>query len=114
MAHNHSRRSASGREAQVAYLNERFLESADARTLRIAAEYLEPQSRLRRAGVENSVVFFGSARILSREAAEQRLRDLDRNLTETGLRDGAGMTAARMALQMSQYYEEARELARKI
>ena len=101
--------------SSLAYQNERFMESADARTLRIAAEYLEPQVRLRRAAVQNTVVFFGSARLMSRADARERLRLLlaSRKSPNPGpspeeLRD------ARMALHMSQYYEQARELARLI
>ncbi len=47
----------------VAYLNESFLESADARPLRIVSEYLEPLSHFRGEKVRDTVVFFGSARI---------------------------------------------------
>jgi len=100
---------------RLAYRNERFLESADARTLRIMAEYLEPQVRLRRAGVQNTVVFFGSARMLPRDEAVKRLRELE----SQGKGGGSPVTAgqlreARTAVQMSRYYEDARELARLI
>jgi uncharacterized protein (TIGR00730 family) len=47
----------------VAYENERFLESDDARPLRILAEYLEPLQRFRTYGIRDTIVFFGSARI---------------------------------------------------
>lgn len=47
----------------VAYLNESFLESADARPLRILSEYLEPLSHFRDSKIQDTVVFFGSARI---------------------------------------------------
>ncbi len=47
----------------VAYLNERFLTSDDARPLRILAEYLEPLQRFRRARIHDTIVFFGSARL---------------------------------------------------
>jgi uncharacterized protein (TIGR00730 family) len=47
----------------VAYLNETFLESADARALRILAEYLEPLSHFRDEKIQDTIVFFGSARI---------------------------------------------------
>lgn len=99
---------------RIAYRNDRFLESADARTLRIISEYIEPQSRLRRAGVQNTVVFFGSARILPREEALRRQREL-----ETAAKGGptprpGELKAARVAVHMSRYYEEARELARLI
>ena len=64
-------------QPQLAYRSERFLESADARTLRILAEYLEPQVRLRRAGVQNTVVFFGSARFVPHDEAMKRLHELE-------------------------------------
>ena len=46
----------------VAYRNELFLDSSDARPLRILYEYLEPLSHFRREGVRDTIVFFGSAR----------------------------------------------------
>jgi uncharacterized protein (TIGR00730 family) len=100
----------------VAYRNDKFMDSADARTIRIVAEYSEPQVRLRKAGIQNTVVFFGSARIQSREESLRRLSELDIRGTNGG---GAPPTpaelkAARQALQMSCYYEDARELARLI
>ena len=47
----------------VAYLNESFLESADARPLRILSEYLEPLSHFRAENIQDTIVFFGSARL---------------------------------------------------
>src|SRR5438093_6906535 len=56
-----------------AYFNIDFLKSKDARILRILSEYLEPASRLKWKRVEDTIVFFGSARASSREDAEKRL-----------------------------------------
>jgi uncharacterized protein (TIGR00730 family) len=69
----------------VAYLNERFLNSPDARALRILAEYLEPLSHFRHQKIRDTVVFFGSARLredgpLGRYYTEAR--ELARILTE--------------------------------
>jgi len=86
-----------------AYANETFLNSKDARALRILAEYLEPRSRFERHKVEDTIVFMGSARTLSREQAGAALRK-----AESG---GGDIEGARMALRMSAYYEAARELA---
>jgi uncharacterized protein (TIGR00730 family) len=99
----------------LAYRNLRFLESADARTLRILSEYLEPLARLRRAGIQNTVVFFGSARTPSREMALRRLRELENQL-KAGNRapSAAELKKARMDAHMARYYEHARELARLI
>jgi uncharacterized protein (TIGR00730 family) len=89
-----------------AYMNQRFLDSRDARELRILAEYLEPLSRFRRLHVNDTIVFMGSARLLSREAATTAL--------STAEQSGADTTAARTALEMSAYYEAARELAHRL
>lgn len=89
-----------------AYLNESFLGSRSARSLRILSEYLEPESRFSHYAVDDTVVFLGSARLKSREDAEQAL-----SRAEAGESDVA---AARRDLDMSAYYEAARELARRI
>lgn len=56
----HKRRKTERRP--VAYLNESFLESPDARPLRIVSEYLEPLSHFRAEKIQDTIVFFGSAR----------------------------------------------------
>ena len=89
-----------------AYHNPRFLESRDARALRILAEYLEPLSRFQRQSVQDTIVFMGSARILSREAAAAALAEAEKS--------GDGIAAARTALELSSYYEAARELAHRL
>jgi uncharacterized protein (TIGR00730 family) len=89
-----------------AYHNIGFLNSKDARALRMLAEYLEPQSRFAYHRVEDTVVFMGSARIRSRADAEEMLRQ-----AEAGHSD---VETARMALKMSAYYEAARELAARL
>jgi uncharacterized protein (TIGR00730 family) len=71
--------------ARPAYEQPGFLESDEARPLRILAEYLEPLERFRRAGVHDTIVFFGSARLkpdgpLGRYYAEAR--ELARLVTE--------------------------------
>jgi len=51
------------RRPRLAYENREFLESDDGRALRILAEYLEPLRRFRREHVQETIVFFGSARL---------------------------------------------------
>ena len=100
---------------KLAYRNERFMDSADGRTLRIAAEYLEPQVRLRRASVQNTAVFFGSSRVLPADKARERLREvMARARCGSPPPTSEELRAARMALRMSKYYEGARELAHLI
>jgi uncharacterized protein (TIGR00730 family) len=94
------------RSAVKAYANETFLNSKDARSLRMLAEYLEPKSRFDRHHVEDTIVFMGSARTPSRGQAEEALRKAEA--------EGGDVEAARMGLKMSFYYEAARELARRL
>jgi uncharacterized protein (TIGR00730 family) len=82
--------------SEKAYKNMDFLMSREARTVRMLAEYLEPQTRFRRYRVTDTVVFFGSARARSREAVEEGTADTERTQQE---------------LRLSRYYEDARRLA---
>jgi uncharacterized protein (TIGR00730 family) len=59
----------------VAYLNETFLESPDARGLRILSEYLEPLSHFRDEKIQDTIVFFGSARIAEEGPLGEYYRD---------------------------------------
>ena len=52
-----------GDRRPVAYLNEQFLNSPDARAIRILSEFLEPLAHFRRQKIRDTVVFFGSARV---------------------------------------------------
>ena len=89
--------------AEKAYRNEDFLNSKNARALRILAEYLEPRSRFEQYKVEDTIVFMGSARIRPRAEAEAALKR-----AQAGKGDPA---QAQTALRMSAYYESARDLA---
>src|SRR5207302_4658614 len=60
----------------LAYLNQEFLESNDSRPIRILSEYLEPLRRFKDQKIQDTVVFFGSARVDSRERAERALQTL--------------------------------------
>ena len=63
--------------APLAYENPEFLNGADGRLMRIVAEYLEPLARFRREHIQDTVVFFGSARFRGREEADHELELLD-------------------------------------
>jgi len=96
----------------MAYLMRDFLESEEGRPMRILAEYLEPLSRFRAHDIQDTVVFFGSARMRSREHAERALNRLTRRHAN-GKQEGADAQIARCrkALEWSRYYEDARRLA---
>src|SRR5579863_6895952 len=74
-----------GGRRPVAYLNEQFLNSPDARALRILAEFLEPLAHFRREKIRDTVVFFGSARLREDGPLSQYYHDartLAKSLTE--------------------------------
>jgi len=54
---------------EKAYKDREFLSSRDTRMIRILSEYAQPQQRFEEEAVENTVVFFGSARIKDLEEA---------------------------------------------
>ena len=89
-----------------AYKNPGFLESRDARALRILSEYIEPESRFEELEVKDTIVVFGSARIRSREKALEELAEAERL--------GEGVEAAQKRLEFSKYYEQTRELSRRL
>jgi len=97
----------------LAYSNADFLDSDEARPIRILSEYLEPLRRFREQQIQDTVVFFGSARVDSRERAELALRTLrargEHNADSTF---EAELTKSRKAVEWARYYEDARELAR--
>ena len=103
------------KSSPVAYQNEPFLDSPDGRILRILAEYQEPLARFRREQIQDTVVFFGSARFHGRKEAAKNLAALEN--------DRAGKPAAKYQqelklaqanLDMARYYEDARQLAQML
>lgn len=108
-----------GEHPDKAYRNLGFLESPDARVVRILCEFLEPQARFNKHRIRDTVVFFGSARIPSREDAEAHLKNVRARALQakgTGAESEAAEAerAAERALKMSGYYEDAAELAERL
>jgi len=109
--------------APMAYLNPEFLNSPDGRLLRILSEYQEPLSRFRREKIQDTVVFFGSARFASLPDAQNALTILEKPGSakpaspqqQPGANDGdalqAALKRAHAGVEMARYYEEARRLA---
>src|SRR5215212_11079235 len=88
------------------------MESTEARPIRLLAEYLDPLRRFKAQNIQDTVVFFGSARVLSRTLAQRNLTRLE-NSTSRGPSDyKAALKRSRKALEWSRYYEDARQLAK--
>ena len=120
---------AVGTPAPLAYFNTDYLNSPDGRILRILSEYAEPLSRFRREKIQDTVVFFGSARFASLSEAEKKLIILEKPGSANPAapeqqamerieadRDAlqALLVRAHAGVEMARYYEEARKLARML
>src|SRR5438105_858267 len=90
--------------APMAYENPEFLNSPDGRLLRIMSEYVEPLARFRREQIQDTVVFFGSARFPSNEIARKAMQ-------EAGASAEAQQKLAKAGIEMARYYEDARRMA---
>jgi uncharacterized protein (TIGR00730 family) len=113
--------------APLAYENSNFLNSADGRLIRIVSEFLEPLARFRREQIQDTVVFFGSARFRGREEAGHALELLENTgslrpapsdeqpAAAREIRAGKATELQRKravaAVEMARYYEDARRLA---
>jgi len=100
-----------------AYNNLDFLNSPDARTVRILCEFLEPLQRFRENNIKGTVVFFGSSRILPEKRAKARLKDVQKKVASSRRRTPSLLAQLRQAengVKMSWYYSEALTLAKEI
>jgi uncharacterized protein (TIGR00730 family) len=99
--------------APLAYDNESFLKGPDGRPLRILAEYAEPLARFRHEKIQDTVVFFGSARFSSLRHAEGAAQRLDppRGGGHSSPEAKSRSYRAKRAVDMARYYEDARRLA---
>jgi hypothetical protein len=114
-------------QAPLAYENGDFLGSPDGRMLRILAEYQEPMARFRRERIQDTVVFFGSARFRALDVASSELELLANTGSaqpapeheqparpeeiESGEASALKLRLAEAAVEMARYYEDARTLA---
>ncbi len=99
---------------QRAYLNQEFMSSPQARTIRVITELTEPHLRFKKYNVRNTVVMFGSARTLPLEQARAQYDEVKALIARgecSGAECSARLRSAEMNLRSAPYYEACRELA---
>jgi uncharacterized protein (TIGR00730 family) len=99
--------------------NPKFMTSTPARPIRILAEYLHPLAQLKKEGIGDTIVMFGSARIESHETSAARLTRMRETntarMSKAKLKKhNLALREAKNALEMSRYYEEARQLSHRL
>ena len=97
---------------EKSYNNREFLNSPDARVIRLIAEFLEPARRFKHEGIRDTIVFFGSARIKPRAEALKSLKEISKK--RKGPASAKAIADAKVALEMSRYYEDAVELSKML
>ena len=95
------------------YKDSTFMASPDARTLRILSEYLGPLSCFHREKIKDTIVFFGSARAIPKDQAEEEYREVLKAKSKSEKSDHAvALQRAKQRLELAVYYDEAVELSR--
>ncbi|MDR0484331.1 MAG: LOG family protein [Alphaproteobacteria bacterium] len=91
------------------------LNSREARLYRIVSEYIKAKDKLEVQHIHNTIVMYGSARILSKEEAEKNLKLAQENLktAKDKLLAEKFLKKAEYKHEISEYYEKTRELAYK-
>ena len=100
-----------------AYSNKEFLNSHEARPIRVQCELIEPDNRLRNQGVENTIVFFGSARSKPLQEAKAELSDYaDKHPNESEMTDEEvrELNKRKRIVKLSKYYEDAVKLSARL
>lgn len=92
------------KEPQIAYLDKQFLEGDAGRQVRILSEFLAPGERFASEKIQNSIVFFGSARTLPMEEIKKRKKTLK----------GKELKKLQALENVAEYYDAARELSRRL
>ena len=69
------------------YYNKEFLGSPEGRSVRLLSEYYGPFQRFKRNNVQDTVVFFGSARLKSKEEAKAAIKKAPKNISKYFLKE---------------------------
>ena len=101
---------------RLAFDDPEFLLRDEMRAVRLQLEIMKPEIIQQELGINSTVVMFGGARIPDPETAAKRLQEEEMQANREPLSDMAErrVICARSVLAKSHYYEEARELARRV
>ncbi|MDD3656170.1 MAG: LOG family protein [Atribacterota bacterium] len=106
------------RKAEKAYKNIDFINSGDARVIRILAELLEPMQRFRKYKINDTIVFFGSARTKPPIVAIRHLKEIGEKINAIGRQNKKHLLEklenAKNQVFIARYYQDAVELAKRL
>ena len=90
-------------EPQLSYLNTKFLESDAGRQVRILSEFRAPGVVLEEAGIDNTIVMFGSARTIGTKDLKKKLKTA---------KDPKEIKRLEKLSKVAEYYDAAHMLAK--
>ena len=102
---------------QKAYKNLDFLNSHEARQIRVLCELEEPEKRFKEENIEDTIVMFGSARTLPKRVANRNLKELEASLSgkkRLSANDRESLRKAKANVKNAPYYDHARNLSREL
>ncbi len=93
-----------------------FLKSYDTRAVRLELDYLKAELEMSRAGIEHTIVVFGSARIPERKTALEHLEKVQKRLKKDPTNEKLieKLYVAQRMLEKSIYYDDARMFGRYV
>ena len=100
-----------------AYENLHFLHSEQARNIRVLCEMTEPTLRFSEERIKDTIVLFGSARIVPEESAKQQLAEAEARIKDPDnptYKEARALRLARSAVKSAPYYNRAVELAEEL
>ena len=105
------------KESVKAYKDPDFINSKEARPIRILSEYLKPEKVFDSFNIQDTIVFFGSARTKSKEETTADLKAIEEEIARAsevteGMKEK--LEFAKRQVQMSKYYEDAVALAKEL
>ncbi len=105
------------KKVEKAYRNTDFINSSDARVIRILAELLEPKQRFQKNNIKDMIVFFGSARTMPPDEAKNYLKNIEEKIYTSDDSDKMHfqeeLENAKNQVFMSGYYQDAVQLAKR-
>lgn len=100
-----------------AYKNNEFLNSPEARKIRVLCELTEPEKRFDEENIQDTIVMFGSARIRPEDEAKAQLDALEKKISSKAKptrEDEMALQLARARYKTAPYYQAAMDLAEEL
>ena len=96
---------------KIASLDQDFMESYEARGIRLELDYLKAELFMNKQGIEHTIAVFGSARIIEYKTAKQKVQEIEKELDKDPMCQvtRSKLHTAQRMLEKSVYYDDARK-----